>query len=442
MATRTTSAGTICDVRPVGGERDAAPGAAGAGSARRRNVKVTTYKSGNVPGVSYRGGYAHSPPDDADELRATGIQQPVTPAQAAGPAPGGTRVMPVGAAGGRGSGGPPEAPPYDDRPPRREPKPPKRRRSFGFRLFRGLLFLILIIVIALGALGWFVWSKIDKVDAIPDDPGSARSEGRVYLLVGSDSREDLTEEEQSELGTGNVSGKRTDTIMLLHQPTDGRPALISIPRDSIVDIPGHDPGRINAAYAYGGAPLLVETIQNNTGVAIDDYVEIGFGGFAGIVDALGGVEMCLDEAIQDDKAHLDLPAGCQTLDGTDALGFARARYFDPTADIGRVERQRELIGAIADKALTPGTLLNPMKLVQTGTSSSEALVIDEDTGPFDMLGFMRGIGAVSGDGGDTLTVPLGNVGNTVDWHPELAPQLWTALQDGTSVPDAVLDAQN
>lgn len=433
----TTAIGILNSVRPAGGGSEAVPGVPGAAASGRRNVKVTTYTAGEVPGVSYRGGYAHSPPDD--EASAADVPHPVAPARA-NPPRGGTRMMPA-AGGGHGRGGPPESPPYDDRPPPREPRPPKPRRSFGRRLFRGLLFLVLIVVIAVGALGWFVWSKIDKVDAIPDDPGSARSDGRVYLLVGSDSRDDLTDEERSELGTGSASGKRTDTIMLLHRPTDGRPALISIPRDSIVDIPGHGSGRINAAYAYGGAPLLVETIHNNTGVAIDDYVEIGFGGFAGIVDALGGVEMCLDEAIEDAKAHIDLPAGCQNLNGTDALGFARARYFDPTADIGRVSRQRELIGAIADKAMTPGTLLNPIKLVQTGMSGSEAFVIDEGTGPLDMFGFIRSIGAVSGDGGDTLTVPLGRVGNTVDWHPELAPQLWTALHDGTSIPDAVLDAQ-
>ncbi|HLR83562.1 MAG TPA: LCP family protein [Nocardioidaceae bacterium] len=330
--------------------------------------------------------------------------------------------------------------PREDRPPRRE-RPAKRRRGFGFRLLRALLIFALIIVVAFGALGWFLWSKIDKVDAIPDDPGSASSEGRVYLLVGSDSREELTEEEQDELGTGDVSGRRTDTIMLLHLPSDGRPALISVPRDSMVDIPGHGSGRVNASFAYGGAPLLVETIQNNTGVAIDDYVEIGFGGFAGIVDSLGGVEMCLDDAIQDERANLDLPAGCQTLDGADALGFARARYFDPTSDLGRVERQRELLGSIADKALDFGTLLNPVKLFETATSGGDALIIDEDTGPIDMFQFIRGMGAVTGDGGDTLTVPLGRVGNTVDWDEELAGQLWTSLQEGTGVPDAVLDAQ-
>ncbi|TDE16090.1 LytR family transcriptional regulator [Jiangella asiatica] len=300
----------------------------------------------------------------------------------------------------------------------------------------------MVIAIALGVLVWWVWSRIEKVDAIPEDHGSATSDGRVFLLVGSDSREDLSEEEQSELGTGSVEGQRTDTIMLLHVPGGGaRNALVSIPRDSVVDIPGQGENRINAAFAFGGAPLLVETIEAKTGVAIDDYVQIGFGGFAEIVDALGGVEMCLDEAVQDEQAHIDLPAGCQELNGADALGYARARHFDPRSDLGRVERQRELISAISDKAMSAGTLLNPLELARTALAGGDALVLDEDTGPLDMFAFVRGIGSVSGGSGDTLTVPLGDVGNTVTWDEEAAGQLWTALQDGTDIPSELLEEE-
>jgi LCP family protein required for cell wall assembly len=227
--------------------------------------------------------------------------------------------------------------------------------------------------------------------------------------------------------------------MLLYVPTDGRSALVSVPRDSVVDIPGRGENRINAAYAFGGAALLVETLESATGVAIDDYVEIGFGGFASIVDALGGVEMCLDEAIQDDKAHIDLPAGCQTLDGPNALGFARARDFDPTADLGRVERQRELIGSIASRALSPSTLLNPLQLTRTALAGGDALTVDEQTGPIDLLQFALGMRSVTGGGGDTLTVPLGRVGNTVDWDAEKAGRLWAAMQSGEEIPRDLLE---
>jgi LCP family protein required for cell wall assembly len=318
--------------------------------------------------------------------------------------------------------------------------PPGRPRSAsgGRRVARWVGGIFVVLLAALAVLGVVAWSRIDKVDAIPDDHGTAVSEGRVFLLVGSDSREELTPEEQAELGTGSTAGRRTDTIMLLHVPPGGRPALISVPRDSVVEIPGHGEERINAAYAFGGAPLLVETLENATGVAIDDYVEIGFGGFADVVDALGGVEICLDEAVQDDKAHINLPAGCQVLDGVNALGYARARDFDPSADLGRVQRQRELIGSIASTALSPATLLNPLALTRTALATGDALTIDEQTGPIDLARFALGMRRVTSGAGDTLTVPLARVGNTVDWDEEQAGALWSALQDGTEVPRDLL----
>ena len=298
---------------------------------------------------------------------------------------------------------------------------------------------VVMLLVAMLVLAALVWARIDKVDAIPDDTGNALSAGQVYLLVGSDSRADLSDDERSDLGTGSTSSQLADTIMLMYIPNSGPPALISIPRDSVVDIPGHERTRINAAYAYGGPRLLVETIHQNTGVEIDDYVQIGLGGFAGIVDAVGGVELCLDEAIQDDKAHIDLPAGCQNLAGPDALGYARARYFDPRGDIGRVERQQEVLGAIADEVLSPGTLLNPFQLARLGLAGGNALTIDEGTGPISLARFAWTLGGLTGGGGDKLTVPLGRVGNTVDWHPEDAPRLWAAMQAGEPIPRDLIE---
>lgn len=308
------------------------------------------------------------------------------------------------------------------------------RRRWG----RILLIVLLVLVLAMIALAIIAWARIEKVDAVPDDHGEAISEGQVFLLVGSDSREGLSEEEISEFGTGEVEGQRADTIMLLHRPASGSPALISVPRDSLVDIPGHGEGRINAAYASGGGPLLTETIEANTGVAVDDYVEIGFGGFVSIVDAIGGVEVCLDEAIQDSRAHIDLPAGCQDLEGSEALGLARSRYADPRADLGRVENQRMVMGAIADEATSLTTLLNPIAMTRLALSTGDALVLDESTGPLDTFRFAAGMRGVTGDSGATLTVPVESVGPAVQWTSE-ADDLWEALQQGTGVPDSLLD---
>ncbi|HEU4490705.1 MAG TPA: LCP family protein [Jiangellales bacterium] len=346
-----------------------------------------------------------------------------------------TRVMPrVG-----GPGAPPSARAPEPRGRRGRGRPVRRRGRAGTAL-RFLLLLLLLVLVALLVVAALAWARIDKVAAVPDDPGSAASAGKVYLLVGSDSREDLTPEERRELGTGSTEGRRTDTIMLLHLPLDrGRPALISVPRDSLVDIPGVGEDRINAAYAVGGAPLLVETLQENTGVAIDDYVEIGFGGFARVVDALGGVELCLDEAIADDRAHIDLPAGCQQLAGPDALGYARARYFDPRGDLGRVERQREVLGAIVDEAMSPATMLNPVRATRLALAGGDALTIDDGTGPLDLARFGWGMARVSTGRGDTLTVPVGEVANTVQWDDEAAGELWAALVDGREVPARLLE---
>ena len=174
-------------------------------------------------------------------------------------------------------------------------------------------------------------------------------------------------------------------------------------------------------------------------MAVDDYVEIGFGGFASIVNALGGVEVCLDEAIRDEKAHIDLPAGCQDLEGADALGYARARSFDPRSDLGRVERQREILGAIAGETLSPGTIFNPVKLTRVGLSGGNALTIDEGTTPWGLGRFGWTLGRVTTGAGDTLTVPLGRVGNTVEWDPERAPALWSAMQDGAEIPPDLIE---
>jgi LCP family protein required for cell wall assembly len=152
--------------------------------------------------------------------------------------------------------------------------------------------------------------------------------------------------------------------MLLHVPTAGGPTvLVSVPRDSYVSIPGRGKNKINAAYAFGGPSLLVQTLEQATGLRIDDYVETGLGGFANIVDAIGGVPICPKFDMNDKDAHINLKKGCQEADGTVALGYARARKSDPRGDLGRVERQREVLAAIASKTLSPGTLVQPWRRV-------------------------------------------------------------------------------
>lgn len=151
--------------------------------------------------------------------------------------------------------------------------------------------------------------------------------------------------------------------------------------------------KINAAYSSEGAELLVRTVEYNTGLRIDHYAEIGFGGFANVVDALGGVEMCFDEAIHDENSGADFEEGCQRLDGAESLAYNRQRYQEAEGDLGRTQNQQEFLSTLADQAASPSTLLNPFTLYPTMSASLDALIVDKDMSLWDLRGMfwaMRG----------------------------------------------------
>ncbi|WP_299034313.1 LCP family protein [uncultured Pseudokineococcus sp.] len=320
-----------------------------------------------------------------------------------------------------------------------------RRRSTRVRRRRTAAVLVALLVAALVvypvALGLTALGALERVDAL----GASTVEntpGSTYLLVGSDSREGTT------IG-GDAEGARTDSILLLHVPRGGGPSvLVSIPRDSYLEVPGYYETKVNAAFALGGAPLLVDTVEQATGLRVDDYVETGFTGFAEIVDAVGGVEMCPPSAIEDPKARLDIEAGCQEMDGDTALGYARTRYEDPRGDLGRADRQRELMAAIADEGASPALLLNPFRAFPTARAGGSALTVDESTGLGDLVTFARGMRSASSSGGVSMAVPVAgtdrmtNSGQVVDWDPEQSEALWSALrQDDTEAVRAIAEAQ-
>ncbi|MDO5533855.1 MAG: LCP family protein, partial [Propionibacteriaceae bacterium] len=282
------------------------------------------------------------------------------------------------------------------------------------------------------------WPFMPRTDATPAGDRVADTPGHVFLLAGSDSREGLSQEEQERLGTGNDAGRRTDTIMLLYVPPTGRAALVSIPRDSYVAIPGHGRNKINAAYAFGGPALLAETVEQNTGLRVDGFAEIGFGGFSGVVDAIGGIEMCPEMAIKDPPSNLDIPAGCQMMDGPTALGYVRMRKVDPQGDLGRAERQRAMIAALAKKAISPMTLLIPPRWFGLNWSLSRGITLGDDVGPGAMLGLANGGVRIALGQGDTLMVPVGdtnaqtNAGSSVLWHKTKSAALFEAMARGES----------
>jgi LCP family protein required for cell wall assembly len=300
--------------------------------------------------------------------------------------------------------------------------------------------LLVLLVAWIGFMVWVpmqAWGAVNKVDNIPDGERPTDTSGYNYLLVGSDSREGLTKEQRKKYATGNAAGNRTDTIMLVHVPeSGGKPVMVSLPRDSYVPIPGHGSNKINAAYSIGGPKLLTDTVEQVTGIHIDGYIEIGLGGFASVVDSVGGVDICVARDMLDKKAGIDLKKGCQTLDGGNALGYVRSRYEDPLGDIGRAARQRQFLGALMKKAATPSTVLIPWRYKSFADASAAGLAVGQETGITDAVRVLQAMRAVSNDEGLSLSVPTSDLAYrtsagalAVKWDTERAKALFRALKD-------------
>ncbi|MEV4316312.1 LCP family protein [Actinocrispum sp. NPDC049592] len=317
------------------------------------------------------------------------------------------------------------------------PPAPRRKRRAG----RILLIILLAFVLLIGVIWAYLEFSMNRVSALEDYAGRpAAGAGTNWLIVGSDSRAGLDSEDQERLSTGDAKGQRTDTMLLLHLPGNGEKAtMVSLLRDSYVDIPGKGKNKLNAAYALGGPKLLAQTVERSTGLRLDHYIEIGFGGFAGIVDDVGGVNMCLDKPINDPLAGINLPAGCQDLDGANALGYVRTRAT-PRADLDRVIHQRQFIGALMNKATSFGTLINPFRMVPMIADIPDAITLDEGDHLHNLpsLGFAMA-GASSGKT-QTTTVPVGGsrsvakIGSVILWDETKAKTLFDALRNDTAVP--------
>ncbi|WP_461082472.1 LCP family protein [Streptomyces deserti] len=272
-------------------------------------------------------------------------------------------------------------------------------------------------------------------------------EGTNYLIVGSDSRAGLSDEQKKELHTGSADGKRTDSMMILHTGSNG-PTLISLPRDSNVTIPsykGSDSGKLyqatgrqvklNAAYSEDGPELLVRTVEANTGLHIDHYVEIGFAGFANIVDAVGGVEIDVPQDIKDAKSGADLKKGKQTLNGEEALAFVRTRYALKGSDLDRTKNQQKFLSALANQVATPGTILNPFKLYPTMGAGLDSLIVDKDMGLWDLASMFWAMKGVSGGEGTSMNMPIsGNAPNgNLQWDTAKVKTLVDQLKNDEKV---------
>lgn len=299
--------------------------------------------------------------------------------------------------------------------------------------------------------------RIDAFAGLKSRPEKASSAVN-YLLVGSDTRVGLTKAELKALRVGSVAsaaGKRSDTILLVHiSKARDKAVIISLPRDTLVTIPQHTDSngkvvapfkaKLNAAYNYGDAPLLIQVIESMTNLRIDHYVEINFAGFAHMVDSLGGIQVCTKTNINDPKSHLVLAAGVHTLDGIQALKYVRTRDFDGMGDLGRMQRQQQFMSSVLRKATSTGVLLNPIKMLNFFNAAMATVKTDSALNSSDLITLAKQMRNLSASKVRTLTVPLSNVnyvvpyvGSTVLWDPVLAPQLWQRLREDLPIVDVV-----
>lgn len=341
-----------------------------------------------------------------------------------------------------GPGGGDGGPPHGGQPYAGRPVPNWRRRlKVG-----SLTLVVLLLAVSIGTYFWADSKLKREVDLskVIERPGEG--EGTNYLIVGSDSREGMTADDKKKLHTGSAEGKRTDSMMILHEGSNG-PTLISLPRDSDVEIPsfkGSQSGKLfpaegrrvklNAAYAEDGPELLVRTVEHNTGLRIDHYVEIGFAGFANIVDAIGGVEIDIPKAFKDKKSGADFQAGKQTLDGEQSLAFVRTRYAFAGSDLDRTKNQQKFLAALASQTATPGTILNPFKLYPTMGAGLDTLIVDKDMSLWSLGKMFFAMKGVTGGDGKSMNMPISGsrAGNLV-WDKTKVKQLVQQLKNDETV---------
>jgi LCP family protein required for cell wall assembly len=318
----------------------------------------------------------------------------------------------------------------------------KRRLRPG-RIVKIIGLLVVVLLVTTTGMYFYLNSKLTRASVLVNYAGRpVGSAGQNWLITGSDSRQGLTPEQQKQLATGSASditGARSDTIMLLHIPSNGGPAvLVSLPRDSYLPIPGNGSNKLNTAFAIGGPKLLAETVQNATGLQINHYMGIGFGGLVNVVNSVGGVRMCLPSALVDPASGLNLKAGCQTLNGGEALGYVRTRHLFATQDLQREQDQRVFLKALLSKMTSPGTLLNPFAVLPATVGSVDALTVDQGAQLYQLAGVAFALRHA-----ETTTVPIGSepdlaVGDVVIWNTTQASELFNALKTDQPVPKSLL----
>jgi LCP family protein required for cell wall assembly len=349
--------------------------------------------------------------------------------------------------------------------PRPRPADPRRRdRSRALRLATvwtgGVMSLTILTV---SGYGWVVTDAVDAATVRADvfgglDGRPKDSPATDILIVGSDTRAGLSQDARDQLHAGSAAsadGARSDTMILAQLAADHQSlTLLSIPRDSYVGIPAwrthpahHD--KINSALNLGGPGLAVATVEQNTGIHIDHFVQVDFAAFAKIVDALDGVDVCLPKAANDPLSGLDLPAGVSHVGGVQALAFVRARYtLTGGSDLGRIHRQQEFLGSLAARAASSGVVADPAKLAELVRAVAASVQTDSELDTEGMLKLALAVKSVPRDRIRFVSMPLSDVdhqvpliGSTVQWDPALAGNLFQALRQDQPMEQVEAESQ-
>ncbi|MBQ0986581.1 LCP family protein [Streptomyces sp. F63] len=336
-------------------------------------------------------------------------------------------------------------------------KPGRGRRS-GRRLRPAVLvpLTLLALLLALGGTGWWLYRDLDAnlahVDidrALGDDrPEKLPTSGRNILVLGSDSRAG----ENAALDAGKAPGARSDTALVVHIPEGrSRATAVSIPRDTLVTRPecGTPSGRtlpeagrvmFNSVYAQAGPACVVKTVERMSGIRMDHYMEIDFAGFRDLVDALGGVTITTDRAIDDKATGLRLGAGTHRLDGEEALRFVRTRHgIGDGSDLGRIGLQQQFLTALLTEIKQQEILTSPAKLYRIADAATASLTTDTAIGSLTGLAdFGRSLQGIDPAAMETITLPViqdeRDPNRVVPVQPR-AEELWKALRTGAAVPD-------
>ena len=307
-----------------------------------------------------------------------------------------------------------------------------RQRRFMLTACAAASAAVLFIAGTAWGLTSYINDTIGRVNA--GTAGTPASGPLNVLLAGVDQRSGLTRHQQLALHVGRAVSSNSDTMMLIHVSGDrSRVTVVSLPRDSWVSIPGHGMNKINAAYGLGGPQLVVKTVEANTGLTINDFIQVNFLGFVKVIDALGGVNICLPFAVDDTYSGLHLSQGMHHVSGITALEYARDRHSFATSDLARIQDQQRLLSSMLTEAISSGTLANPVKLDRFLRAALSAIKVDQGLNVSALADQMRGI---SPGNVRFMTVPLSNYNYqapdgqlAVVWDAKQSQALFGELKD-------------